>query len=110
MLQTQSDILGNLLQAVEGNLRERDIILGPLEALNGVSLPPPQVALEFGTKLVWDAASWPAHGSGEDEKKHVFNVKDGIEWKSCIEELPVCWKVAAHSMVLASKVPVMVRP
>lgn len=43
------------------HLRESDFILVPLQALDGVSLPP-QVALELSTKLVWHATARPLHG------------------------------------------------
>lgn len=48
------------------DLRECDVVFVPLQALDGVSLPP-QVALQLGTKLVWHAAAWSLHGPAKDE-------------------------------------------
>ncbi len=43
------------------DLRKSDFVLVPLQALDGVSLPP-QVALQLGTKLIWHATARSLHG------------------------------------------------
>lgn len=48
------------------DLRESNVVLGPLQALDGVSLPP-QVALQLGTKLIWHATAGSLHGPAKDK-------------------------------------------
>jgi hypothetical protein len=51
-----------------GDLREGDVPLVPLEALDSVALLP-QVALKLRAKLVWHAAARPLHGPAK-HKSH----------------------------------------
>lgn len=44
-----------------------DFILIPLQALNGVTLPP-QVALQLSAKLIRHATTWSFHGSANKQK------------------------------------------
>ena len=44
------------------DLREGDVSLLPLQALDGKALLP-QVGFQLGAKLVWNATAWSAHGS-----------------------------------------------
>lgn len=43
------------------DLRKSYFVLVPLQALDGVSLPP-QVALQLGTELIRYATAWSMHG------------------------------------------------
>lgn len=48
------------------DLRESDFVLLPLQALDGISLPP-EVGLQLGTKLIWHATARSLHGPGKDK-------------------------------------------
>lgn len=42
---------------------ESDLIMLPLEALNGITLPP-NIGLDLSTKLIWNTTARAPHGPG----------------------------------------------
>lgn len=95
------------------DLRESDLFLVPLQALDGVSLPP-QVGLQLGTKLIWHTTTWPLHGPDRHKGNFAHNkVKFSINLFDLGFISTVCINKqfeVSHSMVLGSKDPVTVRP
>lgn len=66
------------------DLRESDFVLLPLQALDGVSLPP-EVGLQLGTKLIWHATARSLHGPGKDKTQSAQNRVRNSTFNLCFE-------------------------